>query len=58
VLILKYQKFIRQFSLIQESKVKVKLSKEKNNKLQFGLMIPQGWRGGDRAAEEENNPVK
>jgi hypothetical protein len=21
-------------------------------------MIPQGWRGADRAAEEENNPVK
>lgn len=21
-------------------------------------MIPQGWRGGDLAVEEENNPVK
>jgi len=26
--------------------------------LQFGQMIPQGWRGGDLAEEEENNPVK
>jgi F420-dependent oxidoreductase-like protein len=34
------------------------LSLEKNNKLQFGLMIPQGWRGGDLAVEEENNPIK
>jgi hypothetical protein len=28
------------------------------NKLQFGLTIPQGWRGGDLPLEEENNPVK
>lgn len=32
--------------------------KEKNNKIQFGLTIPQGWRGGDLPLEEENNPVK
>jgi F420-dependent oxidoreductase-like protein len=34
------------------------LLKEKNGKLQFGLMIPQGWRGGDLDLEEENNPIK
>jgi len=34
------------------------LIKEKNNKIQFGLTIPQGWRGGDLPLEEENNPVK
>ena len=28
------------------------------NKLEFGLTIPQGWRGGDLPLEEENNPVK
>lgn len=27
-------------------------------KLQFGLTIPQGWRGGDLPLEQENNPVK
>ena len=32
--------------------------KEKNNKIQFGLTIPQGWRGGDLPLEQENNPVK
>lgn len=32
--------------------------KEKNKKLQFGLTIPQGWRGGDLPLEQENNPVK
>lgn len=32
--------------------------KEKNGKLQFGLTIPQGWRGGDLDLEEENNPIK
>jgi F420-dependent oxidoreductase-like protein len=26
--------------------------------LQFGLTIPQGWRGGDLPLEQENNPVK
>jgi alkanesulfonate monooxygenase SsuD/methylene tetrahydromethanopterin reductase-like flavin-dependent oxidoreductase (luciferase family) len=25
---------------------------------EFGLTIPQGWRGGDLPLEEENNPVK
>jgi F420-dependent oxidoreductase-like protein len=34
------------------------LLKEKNDKIQFGLTIPQGWRGGDLPLEEENNPVK
>jgi hypothetical protein len=28
------------------------------NDLEFGLTIPQGWRGGDLPLEEENNPVK
>ena len=26
--------------------------------LQFGLTIPQGWRGGDLPIEQENNPIK
>ena len=26
--------------------------------MQFGLTIPQGWRGGDLPLEQENNPVK
>ena len=26
--------------------------------MQFGLTIPQGWRGGDLPLEKENNPVK
>ena len=30
----------------------------KDNELQFGLTIPQGWRGGDLPLEEENNPLK
>jgi F420-dependent oxidoreductase-like protein len=34
------------------------LLKEKNDKIQFGLTIPQGWRGGDLPLEQENNPVK
>ena len=32
--------------------------REKNSKLQFGLRIPQGWRGGNVHLEEENNPIK
>ncbi len=32
--------------------------KQKNGKLQFGLTIPQGWRGGNVDLEEENNPIK
>jgi alkanesulfonate monooxygenase SsuD/methylene tetrahydromethanopterin reductase-like flavin-dependent oxidoreductase (luciferase family) len=28
------------------------------NKVQFGLAIPQGWRGGDLPLQQENNPVK
>jgi F420-dependent oxidoreductase-like protein len=30
----------------------------KKKELQFGLTIPQGWRGGDLPLEEENDPVK
>jgi hypothetical protein len=26
--------------------------------LQFGLTIPQGWRGGNLPLEQENNPIK
>jgi len=28
-------------------------SREKNNNLQFGLTISQGWRGGDLPLEED-----
>ena len=28
------------------------------NKVQFGLTIPQGWRGGDLSLQQENDPVK
>lgn len=28
------------------------------NKVQFGLAIPQGWRGGDLRLQQENDPVK
>ena len=28
------------------------------NRVQFGLSIPQGWRGGDLPLQQENNPVK
>ena len=31
---------------------------QKYNRLQFGLTIPQGCRGGDLPLEEENNPLK
>jgi F420-dependent oxidoreductase-like protein len=34
------------------------LLNEKNDKIQFGLTIPQGWRGGDLPLEQENDPVK
>jgi F420-dependent oxidoreductase-like protein len=34
------------------------IPKRNSGKLQFGLTIPQGWRGGDLDLEEENNPVK
>ncbi|MFZ0897212.1 MAG: hypothetical protein WAZ77_22140 [Candidatus Nitrosopolaris sp.] len=30
----------------------------KQHELEFGLTIPQGWRGGDLPLEEENDPVK
>jgi F420-dependent oxidoreductase-like protein len=36
----------------------INFDKGKNNKIQFGLTIPQGWRGGDLPLEDENNPVK
>ena len=26
------------------------------NKVQFGLAIPQGWRGGDLSLQQENDP--
>jgi F420-dependent oxidoreductase-like protein len=29
-----------------------------DNKVQFGLAIPQGWRGGDLPLQQENDPVK
>jgi hypothetical protein len=28
------------------------------NKVQFGITIPQGWRGGDLPLQQENDPVK
>jgi F420-dependent oxidoreductase-like protein len=28
------------------------------NKVEFGLTIPQGWRGGDLPLQQENDPVK
>ena len=31
---------------------------EKNGRLQFGLTIPQGWRGGDLSLEQQNNPIE
>ena len=31
---------------------------QKQQKLEFGLIIPQGWRGGDLPLEKENNPFK
>jgi F420-dependent oxidoreductase-like protein len=31
---------------------------QKQHELEFGLTIPQGWRGGDLLLEEENDPVK
>jgi hypothetical protein len=34
------------------------LLSEKNNKIQFGLSLPQCWRGGDLPLEEENNAIK
>lgn len=30
----------------------------RENKVQFGLAIPQGWRGGDLLLQQENDPVK
>ncbi len=31
---------------------------QKKHELEFGLTIPQGWRGGDHPLEEENDPAK
>ena len=31
---------------------------QKQHELEFGLTMPQGWRGGDLPLEEENDPVK
>src|SRR6266571_7207194 len=31
---------------------------QKQHELEFGLTVPQGWRGGDLPLEEENDPVK
>jgi F420-dependent oxidoreductase-like protein len=31
---------------------------QKQHGLEFGLTIPQGWRGGNLSLEEENDPVK
>jgi F420-dependent oxidoreductase-like protein len=31
---------------------------EDDGELEFGLTIPQGWRGGDLPLEEENDPIK
>jgi F420-dependent oxidoreductase-like protein len=28
------------------------------SKIEFGLAIPQGWRGGDLPLQQENNPIK
>ncbi|MGH9963720.1 MAG: hypothetical protein ACRD5E_02675 [Nitrososphaeraceae archaeon] len=28
------------------------------SEIEFGLAIPQGWRGGDLPLQQENNPVK
>ncbi len=36
----------------------INIVKRKNGKLQFGLTIPQGWRGGDLELEEEYNSIK
>ncbi|MBA3976839.1 MAG: TIGR03560 family F420-dependent LLM class oxidoreductase [Nitrosopumilus sp.] len=33
-------------------------SNQNSNRLQFGLSIPQGWRGGDLPLENENDPVR
>src|SRR5712692_6069192 len=31
---------------------------QNQHELEFGLTVPQGWRGGDLELEEENDPVK
>ena len=31
---------------------------QKQRELEFGLTIPQGWRGGDLPLEKENDPIK
>ena len=34
------------------------MNQSTENKVQFGLTIPQGWRGGDLPLQQENDPVK
>lgn len=34
------------------------MNSNKESQVQFGLTIPQGWRGGDLPLQAENNPVK
>lgn len=31
---------------------------QKEDELEFGLTVLQGWRGGDLPLEEENDPIK
>ena len=38
--------------------VLIKVNQFPENKVQFGLTIPQGWRGGDLPLQQENDPVK
>ena len=34
------------------------MNQNTEDKVQFGLAIPQGWRGGDLPLQQENDPVK
>ena len=34
------------------------MNQYREDKVQFGLTIPQGWRGGDLPLQQENDPVK
>ena len=34
------------------------MNRNTEDKVQFGLAIPQGWRGGDLPLQQENDPVK
>jgi F420-dependent oxidoreductase-like protein len=35
-----------------------KMNQKTKNRVEFGLAIPQGWRGGDLPLQQENDPVK